>query len=194
MEAKAHIIEAIVDLELEMFLSVPSDRESPCQHHPDGFKFHRRMQFSVWSQATLACYHQDLIYARKNGENLITVKYARMQGLLPCRNANPRIDKIVRIQMQWQEEMTRRFPAIMHRARPLTKSSDDDGTTSFETYLRGELETYSDATLASLYEDMSAMQAKGINAAERLYRLQAQHSGFNSLEEAEAKMNKRMGK
>ena len=185
MGTKADIIEAIVDLELEIFLSVPSDGESPCQQHPDGFKFHRRMQFSVWSEATLASYRQGLMVARKNDENLMTIKYARMQGLLPCRNANPLIDEIVRIKMAWQSEMIRRHPAIMGSARPISQSGSGDPMTSFETYARCELETYSDDTLTSLYADMRAMLDRGINASEEIYRLQAEKSGFGSLEAAE---------
>jgi hypothetical protein len=191
METKADIIEAIVDLELEMFLSVPSDGQSECQKHPEGFKFHRRMQFSVWSEATLDGYRQDLMLACKNGENLMTVKYARMQGLLPCRNANPLIDELVRIKMAWQAEMLRRWPALLGSGRPLTGSEGDKPMTSFATYARGELETYSDGTLSSLYADMCAMLDRGINASEEIYRLQAEKSGFDSLEAAEIYMQEK---
>jgi len=191
METKADIIEAILDLELEMFLNVPSDGENSCQHNPEGFKFHRRVQFSVWSQATLDNYRQDLIAARKNDENLMTVKYARMQGLLPCRNDNPLIDRLVRMKMGWQAEMLRRFPALLGRGRPLTGSEGDDPMTSFETYARCELETYSGGTLSRLYADMCAMRNRGINASEEIYRLQAEKSGFASLEEAEATMQRK---
>ena len=191
METKADIIEAILDLELEMFLRVPSDGKRACQQHPEGFKFHRRMQFCVWSQATLQSYRQDLMAAGKSGENLMTVKYARMQGVLPCRNTNPLIDELVRIKMTWQAEMMRRYPALMDNARPLAQTSSDDPATSFETYARCELETYSDATLSSLYADMCTLLAKGINASEQIYRLQAEKSGFVSLEEAEAQMQRK---
>jgi hypothetical protein len=193
METKADIIEAILDLELEMFLQVSSEGEPPCQQHPEAFKFHRRMQFSVWSQETLIHYRQDLIQARSRGENLMTIKYARMQGLLPCRNPNPLIDTIVRIQLQWQAEMKCRFPAIMGAARPLEQTGGKEETTSFETYARSELETFSDTTLSSLHADIRALLEKGINASEQIYRLQAQLSGFDSLEAAEAKMLRRTG-
>lgn len=191
METKADIIEAILDLELEMFLRVPSDGESPCQKHPDGFKFHRRMQFSIWSEATLVSHRQDLIVARKNDENLMTIKYARMQGMLPCRNANPLIGELVRIKMTWQSEMISRYPSLMGSARPLTQAGSADPMTSFETYARCELETYSDDTLTSLYADMRAMLDRGINASEEIYQLQAEKSGFESLEEAEATMQRK---
>jgi hypothetical protein len=191
LEAKQRIIEAILDLELEMFLSVPSDGESDCQHHPEAFKFHRRLQFSVWSLETLNRYRRDLMHARQKGENLMTVKYARMQGLLPSGNTTPLIDEILRMKMEWQAEMIRRYPAIMGGARPLTEAGNDDAWTSFERYARGELEAYSDATLASLHADLRDMQEKGVNASEKIYRLQAAQSGFDSLEAAEAHMQRR---
>lgn len=193
MDAKEDIIETILDMELEMFLSVPSDGESQCQHHPEGFKFHRRLQFSVWSQDTLNRYREDLIRARQKGENLMTLKYARMQGLLTCRNTNPLIDQIVRQKMRWQAEMIRRYPAIMGGARPIGVG-DDETMTSFETYARGELETYSDTTLSSLYADICAMLERGINTSEKIYQLQALRSGFDSLEAAETHMQRRIEK
>lgn len=181
-------------MELEMFLNVPGDGDSQCQHHPEGFRFHRRLQFSVWSQDTLNHYQQDLILARQNNENLMTIKYARMQGAIPCRNTNPLIDEIIRIKMKWQEEMIRRYPHIMGGARPLTESGSQDLMTSFETYARGELETYSDATLNSLHADICAMLEQGINASEQIYQRQVEQSGFDSLAAAEARMKSKPGK
>lgn len=190
MKEKEQTIEKILDVELEMFLAVPSDGDSACRHHPEGFKFHRRLQFSVWSTDTLNHYREDLNRAQQNGENLMTVKYARMQGLVPRRNTNPLIDDIVKIKMNWQKVMIRRYPATMGGARPLSGFFDDGWMTSFETYALGELETYSDATLVSLHADLQGMLEQGINASEQIYRLQAEQSGFASLEEAEAHMRK----
>ena len=99
MDTAAQVIDEILDMELEMFLTVPGDGHSACQEHPEHFRFHRRMQFSVWSTGTLSCYRKDLRRALRNGENLMTVKYARMQGLIPSRNTNPLIDAILRIQL-----------------------------------------------------------------------------------------------
>lgn len=192
MEAKPQLIEDILALELEMFLAVPGDGQSACQQHPERFKFHRRLQFSVWSTCALSCYREDLRRARLNSENLMAIKYARMQGLIPPRNTNPLIDVIVRLKMDWQAVMRRRYPAIMGSARPLDRASDDRWMTSFETYARGELETYSDATLAALHADLQDLMALGINASEWIYRLQAEQSGFDSLEAAETHMRKQI--
>jgi hypothetical protein len=96
--------------------------------------------------------------------------------------------------MDWQAAMMRRFPAIMGSTRPLDSASDDCWMPSFETYARGELETYSDGTLASLHADLQDLLARGINASERIYRLQAEQSGFDSLEAAEAQMKQQIEK
>jgi hypothetical protein len=101
METTTQIIEDILEMELEMFQAVPSDGQTACQVQPERFKFHRRLQFSVWSTGTLSCYREDLRRARHSGDNLMTIKYARMQGLIPPRNTNPLIDAILRIKMKW---------------------------------------------------------------------------------------------
>ena len=194
METTTQLVDDILDIELEMFLAVPSDGQSACQQHPERFKFHRRLQFSVWSTGTLSCYREDLRRAWRNGENFMTIKYARMQGLIPPRNTNPVIDAILRIMLDWQVALMCRYPAIMGRARPLVGNSDDQWITSFETYAHGELETYSDATLTSLYADFMALMARGINGSEQVYRLQAEISGFTSLEAAEVHMGQKMKK
>ena len=194
METTTQLIDEILDMELEMFLAVRSDGPSMCQQHPEAFKFHRRLQFAVWSDGTLSCYRDDLRRARRSGENLMTVKYARMQGLISPRSTNPLIEVILQIKKDWQADMMRRYPAVMGGARPLDGSAEDRWVTSFETYARGELETYSDATLASLHADLQDLQARGINASEQIYQLQAERSGFASLEAAEFCMQQKRHK
>jgi hypothetical protein len=193
MMDKDRTIEEILDIELAMFLSVNSEQTSGCQDHPESFKLHRRVQFSVWSFDTLASYLEDLRRAEASGKNLMRQKYARMQGLIPQAHANPLIDAIVRIKTGWQEEMFRKYPALMRGARPLTDAEEDAAMTSFETYARGELETYSDRTLELLHADMVAKLARRINVSEEVYEFLAQESGYASLQEAERKLGKRRG-
>lgn len=80
METATQLIDDILDMELAMFLDVPSDGQRVCQQYPERFKFHRHLQFSIWSTGTLSCYRKDLRRARQNGANLMTIKYARTQG------------------------------------------------------------------------------------------------------------------
>ena len=59
-----NVIEKIIELELEMFLTVPTDGRYSCQEDPEGFRLHRRAQFSIWSEDTLQSYLDDLDRAK----------------------------------------------------------------------------------------------------------------------------------
>jgi hypothetical protein len=187
MENKNKLIEQILDLELEMFLTVSSRQRAACQEQPESFRLHRGAQFSVWSEMTLNSYLDDLKRAKLEGTNLMTIKYARMENLIPKQNKSPLIDKIVTIHYEWQQEMIKKYPNLMAGARPL--SSVDDGTyqTSFETYLRGELETYSENTLSLLYDDMIQKQENGINMSEEVYINLVRELGYSSLKQVDEK-------
>lgn len=179
------IIEKILAKELKMFLSVPSAGKSSCQDYPESFKLHRRAQFSCWSRETLQSYLNDLEKAEEKGTNLMTQKYARMDNLIKKLSTNSLIDKIVDVQCTWQRAMIKKYPGIMSAGRPLTSVEDSAFMTSFETYLRGELETYSNATLELLHFDILDKNMKGINMAEELYLYLVKEKGYDSLDEAE---------
>jgi len=179
------IIEKILAKELKMFLSVPSAGKSSCQDYPESFKLHRRAQFSCWSRETLQSYLNDLEKAEEKGTNLMTQKYARMDNLIKKLSTNSLIDKIVDVQCTWQRAMIKKYPGIMSAGRPLTSVEDSAFMTSFETYLRGELETYSIATLELLHFDILDKNMKGINMAEELYLYLVKEKGYDSLDEAE---------
>ena len=179
------IIERILARELKMFLSVPSVRKSSCQDYPESFKLHRRAQFLCWSKETLESYLHDLEKAEEKGINLMTHKYARMDNLIPPLSSNPLIDKIVGYHCAWQRSIMKKYPGIMSGGRPLSSADDSAFLTSFETYLRGELETYSDTTLELLNFDILDKNAKGINMAEELYTFLVKDKGYDSLDEAE---------
>ena len=187
------IIEKILTRELKMFLSVPSIRKCSCQDYPESFKLHRKAQFSCWSRDTLESYLSDLEKAEEKGINLMTHKYARMDNLIPLLNSNPIIDVIVGYYCTWQRSMMKKYPGIMSGGRPLSSAEDSAFLTSFETYLRGELETYSDATLELLNKDILAKQAQNINMAEELYTFLVKDKGYDSLDEAEQASSMKRG-
>lgn len=60
MTAKDRTIEAILEIELQMFLTVNPEQASGCQEHPESFKLHRRAQFAPWSEEALGSYLEDL--------------------------------------------------------------------------------------------------------------------------------------
>jgi Protein of unknown function (DUF4125) len=193
MTQRDETIAQILEIELEMFLTVNGADNTSCQEHPDAFKLHRRAQFAPWSLPTLRSYLDDLDRAQRSSENLMTLKYARMEGLVPRANANPLIDEIVRIGIAWQAEMICRYPALMSGARPLTEADAQARMTSFETYARGENETYSDRTLELLHADMRARLERGANMSEEVYASLVKESGYTSLDEAERLLAERHG-
>ncbi len=185
IDVKHNLIENILNIELDMFLTVQTLEKASCQEHPDEFRKTRNAQFLTWSEKTLTSYLNDLKTAREEGRNLMTLKYALMDNMIPRQNIDPLIQKIVDIQCSWQKEVMEKFPNLMGRSRPLRSSSDTDYQTSFETYLRGELETYSQKTLTLLNEDISAALLEKKNMNQKLYEYMVKNLGFESLEEAE---------
>ncbi|MGD9045442.1 MAG: DUF4125 family protein [Desulfobacterales bacterium] len=185
MTVKDKLIAKIVELELDMFVAVPGDTHYSCQQDAAGFGLHRRAQFSIWSEETLRSYLDDLYRAAKAGRNLMTIKYARMQNLIPPEKRNPLIEEIVVIQCRWQREMAKKYPYLMGGARHLTGSDDSNEDTSFETYLRGELETYSDNTIKLLYKDMMGYLQMGANGSEKIYEHLVKEMGYSSIKEAD---------
>ena len=83
--------------------------------------------------------------------------------------------------MDWQRAMFRSYPAVMSGARPLTDENTRAQMTSFETYARGELETYPDRTLKLLHRDLLAMQACGESLSEKAYDHLVRASSYASL-------------
>ncbi len=185
------IIEQIIALELEMFLAVPAGGENSCQKNPEAFCRHRRVQFTPWSNKTLQSYLTDLESAQFDERNLMTHKYVMMDNPKHQVKQNPLVEKIVLCQLTWQKEMFLKYPHVMGGARPLKKSTDADSMTSFETYLKCELKTYSDKTLALLYQDITDKQKCDINMAEETYELLVQATGYSSLKQAEGILSSR---
>ena len=195
MGKKDELIREILEKELQMFLSVRAQEPVSCQQDPEGFRVNRAAQFSAWTEETLASYRVDLEMAVEQGRNLMTLKYARMENLIPKLHddilVENLIDQIVSIQVAWQKEMMARYPYLMKGGRPLDDGEEALQTTSFVNYLRGELETYSADTLAHLYRDVTESQAKDRNMTLAIYENLVKSHGYASIEEAEAAAERR---
>lgn len=185
LKKKKRLISAILDIELAMFLDVPSTDQCKCKEEPNGLRIHRKAQFMTWSINTLGSYLHDLETARHAGLNLMYQKYAIMNLKMKGRSGDHILERILDLQLEWQRAVMEKYPNIMRLARPLSSSADTDDCTSFETYLRGELETYSQNTLKFLYEDMIIKYDQGINMSEEIYSFLAIDMGYSSLQEAE---------
>ena len=103
------------------------------------------------------------------------------------------MNKIIEIVIQWQEDLTERFPYILEHGRPLYTSDDKPHSTSFETYLKGELETYSLNSLALYYECLLEQKRNNVNASEIDLEHKIHHYGYDSLEDANTTQMKKKG-
>lgn len=179
MERMEELITQILELEWEMFSAVPAEeRSAVCQEDEETFRIVRTAGFLTWSDATLASYLLDLKTAKSAGRNLMTEKYARMQGLIPSLNPESEhiINRIVRKECEWADEYLRNNPGAT-LARPVHASEDAPGVVSSETYSRCELETYSARTLDYYYSDTLNMAARRENRVAKAVRYMQAMSG-----------------
>ena len=207
MGRKDELLEEIIEIEWRMFQNVANiGGKAACQEDPATFSIMRKSQGMSWSEPTLQSYLNDLKEAEKNCRNLLSEKYARMmkstspleyakiEHLIPPLDAEIPllIDRILEIILSWEMEVSQEFPYVRGNGRPMYKSEDSLFVTSAETYLRGELETYSNRTLELYYENVSEQKSKNINGNELVLEHMVRQYGYNSLEEANQKLRDRM--
>lgn len=172
-----------------------------CQNDMRQFAMNRLGQFLTWNEEMRQSYYQDLVEAERFGWNLLTEKYARMMkytapqeyarlcNRLPVISEQKEylVNKIVKQQLIWQEEYNRLYPKVSRGSRPTNKSGDEDWVTSFETYLRCELYTYSERTLNAYLHHVEDMVGRGINMTILNLEFMAKLYGFSCLQEMENK-------
>ena len=175
----AETIDAIIELELAMFLATQNiGGQANCQKNPNAFKLMRKMAHSVRTAKTLTSYLHDLQVAVEVGRNFMIEKYARMDNLIPPVSINSLIPQIVAIESKWRQELAAKFP--------LSFSSTE--STFFEKYLGSELETLSDATLESYYNEVAEAAEQGVSLMEKQHAFLCEQLGYASLEAREAKL------
>lgn len=201
-DARLAAAQAIVEHEWAQFQRVNNEGgPANCQGNWPTFHQMRLSQFLTWPFPLLESYTADLNNADATGRNLLTEKYARMmESTEPVRYAReigphlPQLDSarlarqedIIVIQVNWAIDFRTRFPRLGEAMRVLRTEQDTLEDTSFETYLRGELGTYSDATL-TLYQDLVEATSKaGENLTELTIRWTVLLGGYADLAEAEA--------
>ena len=160
------LVDKLVALEWEALdRTVNEGGRSDCQDDWEDFSIMRKSQYLTWNNELLESYIADFEAANEKGWNLVTEKYARMEesthpleyeaisNKLPVieEERKTKIDEIVKIQVGFMEDFAEDYPGIAKGGRSIHTFEDTSYNTSFETYLRGELMTYSGGTL-ELYE------------------------------------------
>lgn len=197
------VIAEIVEEEWKQFDKVENEGgRADCQDDWNTFSIMRKSQYMAWSNELLTSFLKDLKDAKAKGWNLITEKYARMmkstapaqyamlESSLPERTEE-RIkitEEIVRIQIEWMEEFAQMYPKMAGNARSIHTSEDNEYNTSYETYLRGELGTYSEETFIMYGRYISELMQKGENLAYMIMSNTARLYGYAGVEDAERRM------
>lgn len=196
------LLETVVRHEWEQFQRTENEGgRASCQGNWPVFHQMRASQFLTWPEPLLDSYAADLDEADRASRNLVTEKYARMMESTAPQEFHERIEpyiprldderiarqeRIIATQVAWARDFRTRYPKLGAAMRVLTTAEDTAQDTSFETYLRGELGTYSERTLA-LYEGMVAdLLGQGRNLTEETILHTVRIGGFTDLAEAEA--------
>ena len=205
LEAKEEmnpIIEQIVEMEWEMFQNVRNTGgRAACQDDFETFDVMRKSQFLIWDLPLLESYWQDLQEGKAQGRNLVMEKYAyMMESTAPkeyeaiatglpkiSEEKQAMVEQIVAIQVGWREEFAEKYPHLSGQARIIHTSEDTLYDISFETYLRGELKTYSMQTLVLYGRRIVAFVQEQKNMTEEIMRYTTAFYGHKTLEDAEIK-------
>ena len=193
---------SIAKAEFEAFDKVQNEGgRANCQNNWPTFKVMRMSQYMTWSEDMLLQYLYEFKTNYENGRNMIEEKYARMMestapleysrfaDRLPSVSEEKKmiIEQIITLQVNWMEEFAVDYPKLAGNARIIHTTDDLPYDTSYETYLRGELMTYSDRML-ELYGRYIVEHARdGKNVAREIMENTIHFYGYKDLEEANEK-------
>lgn len=196
IKIKEELIEKILEKEWNYFSKLNNiGGRASCQDNKEDFIIMRKAQWLTFNIETLNSYWEDLNsdknplfekYARMMKDNMPT-EYEKIKGNLGKISLEKKalVNKIMLIYMEWEEEFFSLFPIYSSMGRPLYTFQDDLEDTSIETYLRGELYSYSERTLELYYEYVNDMYMANINLAIKNMDAIAQMQGFKDSKDVE---------
>lgn len=197
---KEELVNYIVSLEWQAFDDVQNQGgRADCQDDWGTFSIMRKSQYLAWPKSLIIRFIDDFRTANAKHWNLITEKYGRMMKttdpasyaeicdklppLAPAQEAI--IEQIVEIQVAWMEEFAAKYPYMASNSRSIHTREDNPFNTSYETYLRGEISTYSYETLKMYGAFVLNLAREGQNLAEMIMTNTALLYGYESLQHAE---------
>lgn len=195
------LVDEIIRAEWDMFSTVPNaGGPAACQSQDQTFEIMRRAQFSTWSEESLISYRRDLAMATAQGRNLMTEKYARMmsvthpeeyaqiESMLPAipERVFVLVEAISAQHRMWDERVAEELPKVRGRGRTRDEEAQVGAVPTANTYLIGELLTYSEATLDCLMRDVEAAVSNGRNLVREQLEATVRAYGWESLDAAEA--------
>ena len=193
---KEKIIKKILEKEWKYFSNLNNiGGRADCQDNREDFIIMRKSQWETFNEETLLSYLEDL----NSKNNPLFQKYAQMmkynspeeykkiKDILEKASDEKTdlVNKIMFIYMEWEKEFFERYPIFSSMGRPLYSSEDDNIETSIETYLRGELLSYSEKTLKLYLNYVIDNKEKNINLAIKNMDNLARMQGFNDSDDVE---------
>lgn len=194
------LVDKIAELEFEAFDKVRNvGGRADCQNDWATFSIMRKNQYLTWNRTMLLQYYYDFYREYRRGHNLITEKYGRMMEstapeeyeklkehfpvLSPEKKAI--IEEIVKLQVEWMDAFAAQYPHLANSARSIHSEEDHLYNTSYETYLRGEISTYSDKMLELYGRYVVKYAMQGDNLAFAIMANNVHLYGYRDLEAAE---------
>ncbi len=190
---------SIAKAEFEAFDKVQNEGgRASCQNNWPTFKIMRMSQYMTWTEDMLLQYLYEFKTNYENGRNMIQEKYARMMestapdayasfaDKLPPVSEDKKtvMEQIIGFQVKWMEEFAAAYPNLAGNARAIHTSEDLPYDTSYETYLRGELGTYSDRMLEMYGRYIVEFAQNGKNATYEIMKNTVRFYGYKDLETA----------
>lgn len=198
--SREELVEKIARLEFEAFDKVHNvGGRADCQNDWATFSIMRKSQYLTWSRPMLLQYYYDFHREYRSGHNLIEEKYGRMmestapeeyekiKGYFPAITPEKKaiIEEIVKIQVGWMEDFAGQYPRLADNARSVRSTEDSLYNTSYETYLRGEISTYSDKMLELYGRYVAEHALAGQNLAYEIMTNSVHLYGYEDLDAAE---------
>jgi hypothetical protein len=208
IEAECGVDDAIgriIEIEWEMFDQVQNEGgRADCQDDFRTFFIMRLSQFEAWNADMVHSYLRDLLAARSAGENRLSHKYGYMTAISDPRESerleealpNPGDERrrlaraLTDRQLLLHERAMKKYPLLAGRGRLLRTRDEAPGETSIETYMLGELLTYSKRTLRLFEAHLDELEAAGKNFVEMNLNNIVRMYGFASIENAEEALRK----
>ena len=199
---REQLIFEVAQTEWELFQQVyNTGGRASCQDDPDTFFKMRMSQWMVYSDEVLLSYREDCENACKEGRNVIFEKYGRMmestfpeeyegikEHLPDVTDKLDIVEKIVKVNLEWDAEMMKEYPNLRKRGRVATTAEDGImAGSSMESYLRGELLTYSKRTLELVWKETEEAYNKGESLLKQTITNETLFYGYQSLEAVEAR-------
>ena len=160
----------------------------------------RKSQYMTWTDEMLECICNLWEENKAKGWNMITEKYGRMmehtspEEYEKIKDNFPEksertiaiVNQIAQIQVDWMKDFAKSYPKLASNARDITSDADQIDNTSYETYLKGELLTYSEELLKLYAQFIVNLAREGKNLAYMTIENTAHLQGYATLEDAES--------